>query len=331
MVNDDAAGNPNEPAPCNAAPDDSTINGGVGMAAAGDTVTVCPGVYVENVLIGADNLKLVSTGGFPLTILQGISDNSQLGTIEIDPDTDGVQIGEIGKGFTIVGIDNGFPGIENAAIYFQGSHAGARILGNKIVAAGEHGLLTEFGATISDFRIEGNEFAGQTFLGNAPDGCGFGDQFTQPNRPRQLVVMGGGAGGGNTSDVAFVDNRITGTAGGPSPTCGNAGEQGNTLVTIDAVDAKITGNHFAGTTARFGTALRARGPDTKIRKNTFSSAGLTPTACYIFLQEIGAKLKKVADRNAFDTDPLLLPDKNATTGSICVGSPDDDDDDDDDD
>ncbi len=50
--------------------------------------------------------------------------------------------------------------VENAAIYFQGSHSNAVIRGNNIQANGDHGLLTEFGAVISNFVIDSNDFSG---------------------------------------------------------------------------------------------------------------------------------------------------------------------------
>ncbi|MDJ0946852.1 MAG: hypothetical protein QNJ30_25670 [Kiloniellales bacterium] len=317
---------------CNAAgPVYCTISDAVAAAGDGDRVLVEPGAYGENVVIDSD-IALLSTRGRALTVISGISGVGSLGSVVVTGGTSGVQIGDAGQGFTVNGIDNGNPAIENAALYFQGGHSGGRIRGNKIVAAGDHGLLTEFAATISDFRIAGNVFAGKTFLGDSPAGCGFSQQFSLPNVPRQLVVMGGGAGGGNTSEVTFEDNAITGTAGGPNAACGALSpsfEQGNTLVTVDAAGARIQDNRFEGTTARFGTSLRARGPDSRIRRNDFDSRGQTPTACYVFLQETGERLKRVASRNDFDRPTALLPDGNATTGSICVGSDGGDDDDDD--
>ncbi|MFN7037370.1 MAG: hypothetical protein ACK4SN_13515, partial [Bellilinea sp.] len=118
------------------------------------------------------------------------------------------------KGFKIIGIDNGNPAVENAAIYFQGNHTGAKIIGNEIVANGDAGLMTEYSASISNFVIEGNIFSGKTFLGSNPGGYGFSQQFTLPNVPRQLVVIGGGASGTNTTNIEFRNNLVNGTAGG---------------------------------------------------------------------------------------------------------------------
>jgi hypothetical protein len=290
-----------------------TISQAVDVAFAGDEILVEPGNYVENVTIDV-SVAIVSSGGRSVTIINGISGAGSLGTIVISPNIDGAHIGDIDQGFTIIGIDNGNPGIENAAVYFQGNHAGAGVVGNEIVANGDHGLLTEFGATITDFEIRENEFTGTTFF-PPPAGEGFSQQFTLANVPRQLVVMGGGAGGGNTSDVVFSDNLITGTSGGVNA---NGDQQGNTQVTIDAVGAVIRNNGFFGTTTRFGTSLRARGPDTDIARNTFDDAGLSDSACYIFVQEVGGPLAQIRGRNTFiDRQAAVDPAPNATTGAIC--------------
>lgn len=290
------------------------ISDAVDVAVAGDEIVVEPGHYVENVTIDV-SVALVSSGGRSVTIIEGTPGvPGSLGTLMIAPNVDDVQIGAIDQGFTIMGFDSASPGIQNAAVYFQGSHAGVSVLGNKIVADGDEGLLTEFGVTITDFEIRGNEFGGTTFF-PPPAGEGFGQQFSLHNVPRQLVVMGGGPGGGATSDVTFSENLITGTSGGINA---DGDQQGNTQVTIDAVGAVIEDNTFFGTTTRFGTSLRARGPDTEIAGNTFDDAGLSDSACYIFVQEVGDRLAQIRARNTFvDRQAVLDGAPNATTGAIC--------------
>ncbi len=295
-----------------------TIGAAGAAAIPGDTVTVAPGIYIENVIIN-QNISLVSTGGKAVTTIQGIPFAGALGTVQIQGSTAGVDIGAPGAGFKIEGIDNGFPGVENAAVYFRGVHSNARIRDNEIVAMGEAGLLSEFGATIVGFLIDGNVFSGQSFFGTVPADCGFASQFTTPNVPRQLVTMGGGSGGGNTSNTTFTNNIITGTAGGGlGGACTPPLEQGNTLATIDSNGAVIAGNTFAGTTGRFATSLRARGPGTTISGNSFSGAGLRPVACHIFIQNTGNDLGTVAVANMFNTPLLLFPnDPLAVVGTIC--------------
>ena len=297
----------------------ATINAGVALAVAGDTVLVDDGSYSELVTINKNVTLLSRNGRATTTISPPTSPAAALGTILVTSNTTALQIGGVGQGFTINGLDNTSPGIESAAIYFQGSHSNAQIRDNEIVAAGDEGLLTEYGATISGFVIDGNEFSGTTFTGT-PGGQGFSQQFSLANVPRQLVVMGGGLGGGNTSNITFTNNVISGTAGGINP-LGGAGqcasppcEQGNNLVTIDSNGATITGNTFMGTTTRYGVSFRARGPSTTISGNTFDSTGLTATCGQTFQQSIGVDVATVASANTFDKGVYV----NDSMGTIGV-------------
>ncbi len=241
-----------------------TIQSAVSAAVAGDTVLVAPGTYNENVTI-TKNIKLFSSGGRAVTNIQGQQAGPELGAVVVTNNTTGVEIGAISQGFTIVGLD-GPPGIERAAIYFQGNHSNAKVIGNNVQANGDEALVTEFGVTISGFVITDNEFSGQTFVGLTPGDEGFTNQFTAPNVPRQLVVMGGGNGGGNHSNITFSNNTITGVAGGINA---SNQEQGNTLVTIDANGVTASNNVFQGTTTRQGASLRVRGPNSTVTFNDF--------------------------------------------------------------
>jgi hypothetical protein len=256
------------------------------------------------------NISLLSSGGRAVTTINGSSAGAALGTVFITNNTTGVVIGATGQGFTINGYDGPSPGIEEAAVYFQGPHSGATIQDNEIVANGDGGLITEFSATIDNFTIDRNTFSGQTFVAPGPADCGFSGQFTTPNVPRQLVTMGGGSSGGNTTNITFTNNQITGTAGGPSTVgiCATFG-QGNTLVTIDANGATITGNTFDGTTSGFGGSLPARGSMTVISGNTFESDNLGTGNSHIFLDSDGSSLggatptvASVATNNTFSPD-----------------------------
>src|SRR5690606_24253213 len=91
------------------------------------------------------------------------------------------------------------------------------------------------------------------------------------------------------------NNQITATAGGYTA---GGDASGNTLVTIDANGAIITGNAFEGTTTRFGYSLRARGTNTVISGNTFHAAGLSDTAGHLFVNETiyaGTALDNIVD------------------------------------
>lgn len=283
------------------------IQPAVDAANPGDVLEAEDGTFVENVVINK-NITLRSANGRAATTIEGISGAGALGTVVLTGGTTGVVLGGVGHGFTILGIDNGNPGIENAAVYLQGGHSGTQIIDNEIVANGDAGLSGEFAATNTGLVISQNTFSGATFVGPEPADNGFANQFTTPNVPRQLVVLGGGTGGGNTSNITFTNNMVTGTAGGANI----GGEQGNTLVTIDSVGATITGNTFAGITTRFGSSLRARGTGTAISGNAFAGAGQTPTTNFMFLANPGTA-------NDLSTDPASLADL-ATGNSFSPGA-----------
>ncbi len=295
---------------CASGCDYPTIQAAIDAASDGDEILVGPGTYTENITINK-NIKLRSVEGRELTKIEGNSNQGALGTIWIRNNTTGVQIGDSYQGFTIIGIDNGNPGIENAAIYFQGNHSGAIIKGNEIRANGDAGLMTEYNATISGFVIDSNIFSGKTFIGDYPAGYGFDQQFSLPNVPRQLVVVGGGATGTNTTNITFTNNIISGIAGGINS---SGLPQGNTLVTIDAQGSLIEGNTFEGVTSRFATSLRARRPSTTIQNNVFKSTGLiTPTTGHIFIQNNPINSTLISN-NTFDKGVYIESETGGTVG-----------------
>jgi Ca2+-binding RTX toxin-like protein len=239
-----------------------SIQAAVDAADAGDTVEVADGTFNEDVVIDKA-LTLLSESGAGSTTIVG--QNGALGAIQISSDVDDVVIGDIGHGFTVIG-NNGNGAVENAAIYLQGAHDNITIRGNVIEASGDAGLLSEYSAVVTNVVVDSNEFTGQTFEGPEPGGNGFSTQFDPGNNvPRQLVTLGGNDQ--NTSDVTFTNNIVSGTAGGSNA----GGEQGNTLVTIDAADSLIDGNTFSGLTTRYATALRVREDNTDITNNTFDA------------------------------------------------------------
>lgn len=300
----------------------ASINAAIAAAANGDTIIVGAGTYSEFVVINKNVTLRSISGRAGTTISPPSSPAGNLGTILVSPGSNGVKIGTAGHGFTINGLDNSSPGIESAAIYFQGSHTSPEVVDNEIVAAGDTGLTTEFGAAITGMVIDGNEFSGQTFVGTPADN-GFANQFSTPNVPRQLVVIGngGGAGASATNGVVFTNNLISGTAGGIN---GLGQEQGNTLVTIDASGSTITGNTFAGNTTRFATSLRVRRPNVTISGNTFDSTGLvaqaltTPGTAHLFLQNSTADIPTIYAANTFDRAAYVAS-PPLVAGSIGVG------------
>lgn len=239
-------------------------------AASGDTIMVAAGSYNENVVV---NKSVILQGaGSGVTTITGIA--GAAGTIEVATNTSNVTI----DGFKVVGFD-GPPGIERAAIYLTGPSSNITISHNNVVANGDSGLTSTFGAVLNNIIVDSNEFSGQTFV-DPPAGNGFGTQFVLPNVPRQLVVLSHNTGPGVTSNitnVTFTNNLVSGTAGGISTT-DNAGDplaahaQGNTLVTIDASNSTVSGNTFTGFTNGGATQLRVREENTNVTNNSFSNA-----------------------------------------------------------
>jgi len=251
-----------------------TIQKGIDTVDAGGTVNVAAGTYSEDVIINK-NVTLLSVDGRDSTTIEGVG--GSLGSIVVTNNTTGVCIGASGQGFTIIGVD-GPAGLEKAAIYFQGAHSNTLVEGNNIVANGDAALLTEWGAAIVGLTINDNTISGKTFVGDYPAGEGFAEQFTLPNVPRALVVIDGS----NKANITFTNNQITGTAGGYND---EGKPQGNTLISIAAAGATISGNHFAGTTSWYSYSLRCRGTANVITGNEFSSVELLPYASHVFLNE----------------------------------------------
>ena len=247
-----------------------TIGAALRDARAGANISVGAGTYAENVLINKSGVTLTSTDGRDATTVQGIAGVGALGAVTLASGANNLTLGTTGHGFTITGFDNGNAGIENAALYVQGNHNGVTIQGNRITANGDLGMVSEYSAAVSNFTIDGNIFDGKTFVGAAP---ATGDQFSVPNVSRQLVAMGGGNGGGNTSNIAFTNNQVIGDSGL------------NSAVTIDAQGATITGNSFGTTTGGFGTVLRARGTNTLVSGNDFDLTNVAQSAATLYLRD----------------------------------------------
>ena len=287
-----------------------TIQAAVTAASPGDDILVSPGTYNENVTINK-SLTLRSSGGKGVTTITG-SNVGPLATISIQASN--VTIGGFGQGFKINGYDSPSAGIEYAAVYVQGVYSNVTIRDNEIFADGEAGLLTNVGQAVTNLVVNANIFSGKTFVGAEAGDCGFGNQFTAFNVPRQLVVIQTGSG------IIFTSNSITGTAGSTSSVSGcTTFGQGNTLVTIDANDATIKGNTFAGITTRFGSSLRVRGTNASIYCNTFNNAGLGAACTHVTFNatSLGAlgtpnTVAGIADQNTFVGGGAYLNPLNAS-------------------
>jgi Ca2+-binding RTX toxin-like protein len=248
----------------------ATIQAAVTAANPGDTIVVSAGTYAENILI-TKSITLISADGAGSTTIVGSDASSVQGTIQIAPGVNNVTIGGIGQGFTIEGV-NGDGASERGAVYITGNTDNLVIQGNDIVAKGDAGLMSLFGAAVTNALIDSNTFSGKTFVGDQPESSAtnnFSTQFAPGNDvPRQLVVLGngGGAGASAANNITFTNNIVSGTTGGISSVTGQP--FGNTLVTIDASNSTIEDNVFSGDAAT-GSAIRARRDGTDIQDNVF--------------------------------------------------------------
>jgi len=166
------------------------------------------------------------------------------------------------KNMKVVGFDNPNPATEYATIYFRNTGLGSsaangwEVFNCEFEAAGEYAILTDFAAGVSNLDIHDCKITGKTFVGSNPAS---GNQFSVFNVPRQLVAIQSA----NTGTIKFQNNEIKGVTGGM--TSGGVASF-NTAVTVDPVNAIVSGNTINGTHG-YGYALRCRGAGASISNN----------------------------------------------------------------
>lgn len=154
------------------------------------------------------------------------------------------------------------PGVEFPTMYLKNTGLGSAacslflIDDCEIVANGESAILSDFAASVGNGTISNCIISGKTFIGDNP---AIGNQYSVPNVPRALVFFGS-----SNLPISFINNTITAITGGLTL---DGQPSANTAVTIDTINAVITGNSFEGT---FGTgyALRVRGYEPTVSNNT---------------------------------------------------------------
>lgn len=134
----------------------STIQDAINVASAGDTVIVCPGTYVENVMVNVTNLTLKSSGSVASTIITGAS--AAQGTHVIKVLANNVTIGALGYGFTIIGNSSGFGADISAEDYGNA----LKIYGNIL----RHATAGESQAIYIDGAVNGAEIKHNLFYGD---------------------------------------------------------------------------------------------------------------------------------------------------------------------
>ncbi len=179
----------------------ATIQAAVSAASPGDTVKVCPGTYHENVVIGTNNLKIISTGGAAVTT---IAPNVSAHVIDV------TATGLILKGFSIaaVGFDDPDIGIHVA---IQDDTA-AKIIRN-VIRGGRIGI--NLGCVSSGTIIKRNNVISQTEAGINIDTCeappfpGSHNNSIHHNTACSVTSTASIALGGSSNDNHIHDNVAT--------------------------------------------------------------------------------------------------------------------------
>ena len=168
VVNDDAAGNLAEIAPCDVAPDFAAVQDAIDAAVPGDTIVACPGLYQEDLTIFTDDLTLQGVDR-ATTVIEGVATDAAidfpLANPNIDLQANGVtlesltvmsplaQDGHYSSGLVIDGINNQVR--NNSFLVSRGSPGSVAIQTWALDNGSE--LLQD----VSGLQIKRNSFASQ--------------------------------------------------------------------------------------------------------------------------------------------------------------------------
>jgi len=253
IVDDDARGSPTS---CDdLTPTFATVGAGIAAAAAGDTVLVCPGSYVENVNFAGKAIAVRSVAGPTVTILDGNAADS------VVTFTSGEGPTSVLEGFTIRNGRSGFdtPGFGDGG-GIRIANASPAIHGNAIVsnrACVGAGMSIRFGSPV----IEGNTIADNVQAGctGGTGGGGIGIIGSSTAIIRRNIIRnntltaanGGGvslfAAGSPTIELNVISgNRVSGLT-----PCA----QGGGVWMVNQSDATIAGNLIVGNHAGCGGGI----------------------------------------------------------------------------
>lgn len=285
------------------------INDAVALTASGDTISLAPGVYRENVVIGVANVTLK---GSAASIIDpddpntgaGITVNAKGVTLKGLSIRNGQSYGvHIAGGKTDVSVLNlNIVGPAAGCISSDSGNDGAKIVGNRLSACGSIGvnLVGALGT------IAGNQITGASSMGIQVAGNGNTVSGNTVKATLGFGVMGNG------TNLVIDRNTLA--------NCGQAGAQGvgNNLV---VTNNKVSNTGSYGIFAICNDACDAA----KVSLNTVTSAGLSGSGQDIYVSSSGSGLQ--VQNNAISGGGLFVSGLGVTvagnrlSGVTMVGGP----------
>jgi hypothetical protein len=180
----------------------AVIQAAVSAAAVGDTVRVCSGVYEENVHVGTQDLRMVSTRGPDVTTIEAVVAGTPVITISA--------IGVLVRGFTIV---PGTTGENNIGINVAIEGDTDLDIRRNVVLGGRIGI--NLGCASAGTHVAQNLLTGQTEAGLNIDTCeappfpGSHDNLVHHNVLCSTTSTGSIALGGSSDDNLIHHNTAT--------------------------------------------------------------------------------------------------------------------------
>lgn len=234
--------------------DQPTIQAGITVANAGDTVLVAPGTYHENIDFKGKAITVTSSGGPGVTIIDG----GQLNPVVTFSSGEGAS--SLLSGFTI---QNGMSTFVGGGIYMDLTSPTIRhnVVQNNRASDGGGGIGVYFGAPL----IEGNTIKNNSQIANVSGGGGGGIYVTGVKGTASAQIIGNtienntwqGSGGGillNASGTPLVKNNII-ALNSAEWVPNTAYSQGGGIFMLNATNAQVIQNLIAGNKATQGGGI----------------------------------------------------------------------------
>lgn len=252
--------------------------------AGGGTIYVNDGNYVDNININK-SVKMYSVNGREKTSITGYSAGGNDATVTVSNGVNDVVFGSVGHGFTVNAFSNSRSFLDTSAFLFAGNHTNIDVIGNRINANGDYGMLGR--GILNDIVVQHNQFNGQTFDSKVAFGAG-------SSVPVSLVLLDNG---GNVS-TNFRFNEIFGTAGGTDI---NDVTKGAHLVHVAGDKSTVSTNFIRAKTAGEGkAAIYVTGSNIVASDNTISVLSELPVG--IYMQNAGGKNNRMMQNKIFGTN-----------------------------